>query len=116
MSLRLSAASARKLGVSVPKGNKYHAERVHGFDSKREYRRWLALSALARAQQIRDLRRQPEFHCWVLGSRVTVYRADFCYERDGALIVEDVKGYRTPVYRLKRKLVRALFGVEVVES
>jgi len=45
------------------------------------------------------------------------YRADFTYvNEDGQPIVEDVKGFRTPVYRLKKKLMRALYGIEILES
>jgi hypothetical protein len=35
---------------------------------------------------------------------------------DGSVIVEDVKGgASTPVYRLKKKLVKAIYGVEIRE-
>lgn len=32
------------------------------------------------------------------------YVADFMYEQDGKLIIEDVKGIKTDVYKLKQKL------------
>ena len=32
------------------------------------------------------------------------YIADFCYYENGRFIVEDVKGYRTEVYKIKKKL------------
>ncbi len=117
--MRLSAREASRLGIAVTKPSKYRAVKTEGFDSRREYRRWLDLCALERAGEIRDVRRQPEFHCWIGPVRVCRYVADFAWTRpDGTLVVEDVKSAMTrrlPVYRLKRTLVRALFGIDVVE-
>ena len=31
------------------------------------------------------------------------------------MIVEDVKGYRTEAYQLKKKLMRAVYGIEITE-
>lgn len=69
---------------------------------------------------ITDLEVQPSFRCMVAGKKICDYRADFRYwVRDpdsGHLvrsIVEDVKGMITPVFRLKRKLVEALFVIEI---
>lgn len=50
--------------------------------------------------------------------RIGFYEADFAYEvygGHGAAVVEDVKGVKTPVYRLKKKLMLAIYGVDVVE-
>jgi hypothetical protein len=35
---------------------------------------------------------------------------------EGALVVEDVKGMRTPVYNLKKKLIRAVYGFVIKET
>lgn len=92
------------------------------FDSKREAARYLELLAREQAGEIRDLRLQVRYRCEVNGVHVCDYIADFCYyERaeDGHTwrpITEDVKGYRVPVYRLKAKLVRACFGIEIRET
>jgi hypothetical protein len=49
-----------------------------------------------------------------------VYIADFMYSdvQDGKLItvIEDSKGFKTPEYRLKKKLVKEKYGVEIRES
>jgi hypothetical protein len=44
--------------------------------------------------------------------------ADFRYRQGprGILVIEDVKGMRTPTYRLKRKMVEAQYGFEIMES
>jgi hypothetical protein len=46
---------------------------------------------------------------------VAKYVADFVFEEDGRLVVQDVKGAVTPVYRMKRALMRLAHNVEIVE-
>jgi hypothetical protein len=41
------------------------------------------------------------------GTKVFTYKADFSYFTDKERVVEDVKGFKTPVYKLKKKLVEA---------
>ena len=85
------------------------------FDSAREARRWCELQALERAGEIRDLRRQVEYPVEVNGRRICYYVADFVYRTPKGVTVEDAKGHPTPVYRLKKKLVEALYGFEIRE-
>lgn len=83
------------------------------FDSKREAARYLELRAMERAGLISELELQPEFELQEAFTRAgkreraITYRADFRYRDDesGHWIVEDVKGMRTEVYRIKRKLL-----------
>ena len=86
------------------------------FDSRREARRWMALRREERAGAIRNLKRQIVYPITVNGMHVCDYRADFVYERDGELVVEDSKGFRTDTYRLKAKLMLACHGLTVLES
>lgn len=85
------------------------------FASKREADRFAELNLLEKAGEIRALELQPKFNCMVNGQKVCSYRADFAYQKNGKRIIEDVKGYKTPLYRLKKKLVLACLGIEVVE-
>lgn len=89
----------------------------HRFPSKAEARRYGELRLLEQAGAIRDLELQPRFPLVVNGARVAVYVADFRYAEVGSrrVIVEDVKGVRTPLYRLKKRLVKVLYGVDVQE-
>ena len=120
---------------------KYHNRKteVDGitFDSAKEARRYCELKLLLRAGEIRDLELQKEF---VLipaqteryerygkngqrlkdGVRVAEkpvkYVADFCYTtKDGAYVVEDTKGMRTPDYIIKRKLMRWVHKIKIKE-
>lgn len=101
---------------------KYGAERteIDGiiFDSKREADRYCELKLMERAGEIKDLRLQVPF---VLipkqnGERAITYRADFVYmDRKGHKVVEDAKGVRTEVYKLKRKLMQYMHGIKIKE-
>lgn len=95
--------------------SKYNAKKteVDGiiFDSKKEAARYKELCLLVRAKEISRLILQPRFVLqdrFVYGGRAQrkiEYIADFKYtEKDGTEVVEDVKGDKTPVYMIKKKL------------
>lgn len=94
------------------------------FDSKKEAKRYAELKILALAGEISDLQLQPEFRLWVSPidrkgnlQDCGAYRADFLYMgRSGEIVVEDVKGMKTPLYKLKRKLVEAIYGITILET
>lgn len=100
--------------------SKYHAEKteVDGirFDSKKEADRFARLKLLEKAGVIKDLKLQPRFElqepfiCDGKKERKIEYVADFQYECGGKIIVEDVKGAKTQVYKLKRKLFLYKYG------
>lgn len=82
------------------------------FDSAKEAARYDELMLLLRTGRISELRLQPEFTLQEAFTtpqgekiRAVKYRADFQYIQDGQVIVEDVKGYKTKEYELKRKLM-----------
>lgn len=85
------------------------------FASKKEARRYQELKLMQKANAITDLTLQPVFPIEVNGQKICKYLADFQYRENGKLVVEDAKGVLTPAYRLKKKLVKALYGIEVKE-
>lgn len=88
------------------------------FASRAEARRYADLKLLERAGEIRGLELQPRFRCVVDGTLVCTYVADFAYFRGNERVTEDVKSKptKTPVYRLKMKLMAACFrGVRITE-
>lgn len=89
----------------------------HVFASQREARRYTDLKLLELTGKIERLELQPRFDIVVNGTKICRYIADFAYWKRGAgqQTVEDVKGFLTPVYRLKKKLVYACHGVIVEE-
>ncbi len=100
--------------------SKYHAIRteVDGitFASKAEAHRYQELRLLEVAGEISDLERQVAFHLWVGDEHICKYVADFRYVRGGETVVEDVKGVRTAAYVLKRKLMKACHGIDLLET
>ena len=112
------------LRVPARRPSKYRAKPcvIDGvrFASQREGKRYLELKALEKAGKILQLRLQPEYplHAGDLDNepaRLGVYRADFEYLQDGQQVVEDVKGFKTPLYRWKKRHVEAQYGIEIRE-
>lgn len=94
--------------------NKYNNHKIIvnniKFDSKKEAKRYQDLKLLEKANIIQNLVRQIPFELVPKqnGERAVKYIADFMYVETatGKIIVEDVKGYRTDVYKIKRKLFK----------
>lgn len=88
------------------------------FDSKWEAERYGQLVMLQRANQIRDLVTQVKFDIKINNEKICTYIADFTYyekNKDGVeeFIVEDAKGLETAVFRLKKKLMKAINNIEI---
>lgn len=106
--------------------SKYHAKKatVDGitFDSRKEADRYLTLKSMEEEGLIGNLRRQvrceliPAFDVDGRHYRPVFYVADFVYVEDGKEVVEDVKGMRTDVYRLKSKLFARRYGMNIRET
>ncbi len=98
--------------------NKYGAKRVGAYDSKKEARRAQELALLQQAGLIAGLEHHPVFSIDVAGIHICRYEADFRYQdkESGRVIIEDVKGMRTEIYKLKKKLVLAVHGLEILET
>lgn len=101
-----------------------HKTTVDGitFDSKAEAHRYVELIALQNLGVIKHLQLQKPYFLvkggkWANGKKYgpVKYVADFVYELDGELIVEDVKGYRTHDYIIKKKLMKERYGIEIAE-
>jgi hypothetical protein len=115
--------STRWIAPHPPKRAKYGNTKttVDGikFDSRKEANRFCELKLLQKAGAISALELQPEFPIVMNGKRVAKYCGDFRYEQYGSVVVEDVKSpvtRRDPVYRLKKKLVEAQYGIQVTET
>jgi len=101
---------------------KYRAVRTNGYASKKENKRAAELRLLERAGVIGPVTEQLAFEILpaapTLGYKMPLrYVADFRYldlanKRE---IVEDVKGFRTPVYKLKKRLMAQLLGITITE-
>lgn len=108
------------------KQNKYHNKKVQydemTFDSKKEYSYYLKYKLMEQSGEIKDLKMQVPFtliETFKLQDktyRKTVYKADFTFvDKEGKYHVIDVKGMRTDVYKLKKKLMAWKYGIEIEE-
>lgn len=115
----MTEREAERLGLTPRKLRKYRnvPTVVDGirFDSKREAARWSELKLLEKAGKIEDLQRQARYELRVNGALICHYNADFIYIENGQRIVEDAKGVRTREYKLKKKLMKAVHGIDIVE-
>lgn len=99
-------------------------------DSKKEAARYIQLRDMEAREDITGLTVHERFPIVVNGEHICYYEADFTYyehvhhvppngrkvRRDTPIrVVEDVKGVRTDVYRIKKALMLACHGIEVRE-
>ena len=82
------------------------------FDSKKEAMFYVKYKQLLKAGKITKLVLQPSFTLQEkfidhLGEnhRAIKYVADFSFIENGKLVVVDVKGFKTDIYKLKKKLL-----------
>ena len=108
--------------IRVRPRSKYHAKPcvVDGirFASQREATRYGELKLLEKAGEIQDLSLQPRYDLMAKrGGKIGESRADFVYwdQRAAQTVVEDVKGFKTPLYRWKVKHMAAQYGIVIRE-
>lgn len=93
------------------------------FGSKKEMARYIELKILKKAGVIDRLEVHPKYEFVINGFKVCTYSADFRYHKAGSIlskdmIVEDVKSPFTrkkDSYRIKIKLMKAVYGIEIKE-
>lgn len=92
------------------------------FDSVKEYKRFRELLLLQQAGVVTGLERQVKYELIPsqrIGGKVVeracTYIADFVYQENGKTVVEDTKGFRTPEYIIKRKLMLWRHGIRINE-
>lgn len=107
--------------------SKYNNSKYNGYDSKKEARRATELKLLEKAGVISHLQEQvvyeliPSQYRIVSGKKKCIeramkYIADFQYVENGNTVVEDAKGFRTEVYKLKKKLMLFIHDIQIKET
>ena len=93
------------------------------FHSKKEAERYMMLKLLERTGKISNLILQPKFEIIPKRTRndgkttrAAHYVADFQYIKDNKVIVEDVKGFKTELYKLKKKLFEFVCNIDILET
>lgn len=120
-------------------GSKYGNQKITidniTFDSTGEGLRYKELKLLEKTGQITDLQLQKKFIIVpeirepdTVGPRgggkkgkliqsAAYYIADFVYyDKNGKLVVEDFKGFKTDLYKLKKKLMKYIYGIDIKET
>ena len=108
--------------MSKYNSNKMVVDRII-FDSKKEAMYYLHLRTLLKQGKIKDLELQKEY---ILQDKFKIngktqrkisYKADFTYfsVEDNKLHVVDVKGFKTEIYKLKKKMFEYKYGIEIEE-
>lgn len=111
-----------KPGEASFKRSKYNATKtvIDGitFDSKKEAARWVELKQREAAGEISSLARQVKFPFAVDRVKICSYVCDFVYYdlKEKKRIHEDVKGFRTPVYKLKLKMLHAFYPFVILRE
>ena len=96
------------------------------FDSLSEAKHYQhSLLPRFKSGEITHLEVHPRFKCMINGVKICDYIADFSYinvkeiglqGQIGCQVVEDVKGFKTDVYKLKKKMVEAIYrGTKIIE-
>ena len=90
----------------------------HRFPSIREAKRYGELKLLLQSGEIRGLVLQPRYPLRIQKKLICTYVADFRYtdKATGKVVVEDCKGFKTSVYKLKKKLIEAIEGMTILET
>ena len=106
--------------TKAPKKSKYNNNKYEWegivFDSAKECNRYKHLLILLKQGIIGQLRLQVRYELNEGGTHKYEYVADFVYiDVERGLVVEDVKGYRTEVYKKKRRLMKKIHGIDIVE-
>lgn len=109
-------------GTFFPRRSKYGAKKTTignlKFDSKKESYRYQQLEILQKAGKISELELQKVYKLTVNGQLICKYIADFEYldHAIGQYVTEDAKGGSatiTPAFRIKAKLMKALYDIDV---
>jgi len=110
------------------KKSKYNNTKVNGYDSRKESQRATTLQLMQKAGIISDLQEQVKFELipsqyvqgfngkHICARRSMIYIADFTYIRDRQLIIEDCKGFKTATYLQKKRLMKRILNIEILET
>lgn len=110
----------KELNFQIPKRMKYRNIKTViddiSFDSKKEARYYGKLKLLKQSGEVISFELQPKYDLIINGVKCGFYKADFLVNwKSGITRVVDVKGIKTPVYALKKRLVKAIYGIDIFE-
>lgn len=93
-------------------GRTYHSKKEAEYAMQLD----MLLNARVDAERVVSWVPQVTYHLVVNGVKIADYRLDFKVEyADGRIEYVDVKGYLTDEYKIKKKLMKALFNIDIIE-
>lgn len=96
--------------------NKWVKVDNQNFQSQAEADRYMVLNNWVRMGMIPQFERQKLFKLVINGVMITTYRCDFYYRtKEGGHVIEDVKGFITEEYLIKKRLMKVIYGVDIKE-
>jgi uncharacterized protein YlaN (UPF0358 family) len=109
-------AKRTKYGVSIV-SERTHKGKVYMSKLEMQYAKHLGLLQKAKGKdKVVFVSEQVPFPCVVNGKKICTYLLDFKVEyADGRIEYVDVKGMKTAIYNLKKKLVEALYSIKIKE-
>lgn len=120
---RFKLSDFERVSGANPVKNKYHNVKVMvdgiKFDSKKESVRYGQLKLLKHGGVISEFQTQVKFQIQFEGIKICTYIADFVhFDMLGNRTIEDCKSEFTrknPVYRLKKKMMKIINKLEIME-
>lgn len=106
-------AAKRGIKTSKYKNVRTEADGIK-FDSSKEAK-YYGILKLRKAAGELTFERQIKYDFTINGVLVCSYVADFVLNIAGKKEVIDVKGMRTPIYKIKKKLMKAIYGIDITE-
>lgn len=87
------------------------------FRSKKEAKRYCELKLLEKNKIIHNLKLQVKYDFKIEKIKICSYIADFTYnDQSGNFIVEDTKGFKTNIYKIKKKMMLAFYNINILET
>lgn len=106
-------------GIIMPSkmGNKFVVIDGIKFRSRKEAGYYCRLKLRVKAGLVTRFERQVRLPVFVNGIKILTYFCDFVeYLSDGSVHYVDVKGFRTDVYKIKKRAVEAYYSIKIIEA
>jgi len=99
-------------------GNRISRHNGLRFDSDHEYRDWQELELRQAAGEISELQHHVRFRIEANACLVCLYECDAAYTivATGEKVTQDSKGFKTPEYKIKKRLMAAIHGIVIKET
>ena len=116
----VTATEFKELNFQIPKRMKYRNVKTEidgiKFDSKKEAAYYSKLKLLKLSGEVIDFQMQVRYDFKYNGILLCFYKADFVvqWKVSGTKVI-DVKGRKLPMYNLKKKMMLAFHGINVIE-